>query len=69
MGNIDEEIEMKKLSSGKYERCNICEYRKICKGCCPSRMLYNQKYETEDKDCILRKAVFKILDEERKINE
>lgn len=69
MGNIDEEIEMKQLSSGKYERCNICEYRKICKGCCPSRMLYNQKYETEDKDCILRKVVFKILDEERKINE
>ena len=33
------------------------------------RMLYNKKYEVEDKDCILRKAVFKLLEEERNINE
>ncbi|MCD7980491.1 MAG: radical SAM protein [Fusobacterium sp.] len=69
MGNIDGEINMKQLSSGKYERCGMCEYKQVCKGCCPSRMLYNKKYEIEDKDCILRKAVFKLLEEERSINE
>ena len=47
----------------------MCEYKQVCKGCCPSRMLYNKKYEVEDKDCILRKAVFKLLEEERNINE
>ena len=70
MGNIDGEIEIKKLSSGKYERCNFCEYRDICKGCCPSRMIFNTSYGLEDKDCVLRKAVFKILkDKAGKINE
>lgn len=65
MGSIDGEIKIKQLSSGKYEKCGICKYRKVCKGCCPSRMLYNKRYGIEDKDCILRKAVFKILEEER----
>lgn len=65
MGNIDGEIQMKSLSSGKYERCSSCEYEKVCRGCCPSRMLFNSSYGTEDKDCILRKAVFKILEDER----
>lgn len=65
MGNIDDKIQMKNLSSGKYERCSRCEYQKICRGCCPSRMLFNSSYGTEDKDCILRKAVFKILEDER----
>ncbi|WP_022818749.1 radical SAM/SPASM domain-containing protein [Fusobacterium russii] len=63
MGNINDEISIKKLNSGKYERCIHCEYQKICKGCCPSRMIFNEEYGLEDKDCVLRKAIFKILEE------
>lgn len=65
MGNIfdEKEIEIKKLSSGKKENCYKCKYNKFCKGYCPSRMIYN-KEEAEDKDCILRKSIFKILEEE-----
>lgn len=65
MGNIDSKISIIKLNSGKYESCNYCEYRMICKGCCPSRMIFNKEYNVEDRDCILRKAIFKILKEER----
>lgn len=61
MGNIDGDINIIKLNSGKYEKCSSCEYEKICKGCCPSRMILNEKYDVEDKDCVLRKAVFRIL--------
>jgi radical SAM domain protein len=65
MGNIDEEINIIKLNSSKYEKCSSCEYEKICKGCCPSRMIFNEKYDVEDKDCVLRKAIFRILKEDR----
>lgn len=69
MGNIDGDINIIKLNSGKYEKCDSCEYEKICKGCCPSRMIFNEKYDVEDKDCVLRKAVFRILKEDRKQGE
>ena len=65
MGNINESINIIKLNSGKYEKCSSCEYEKICKGCCPSRMVFNEKYDVEDKDCALRKAIFRILKEDR----
>ena len=65
MGNINESINIIKLNSGKYEKCSSCEYEKICKGCCPSRMIFNEKYDVEDKDCVLRKAIFRILKEDR----
>ena len=60
-----ESINIIKLNSGKYEKCSSCEYEKICKGCCPSRMVFNEKYDVEDKDCALRKAIFRILKEDR----
>ena len=65
MGNINESINIIKLNSGKYEKCSSCEYEKICKGCCPSRMVFNEKYDIEEKDCVLRKAIFRILKEDR----
>ena len=69
MGNINESINIIKLNSGKYEKCSSCEYEKICKGCCPSRMVFNEKYDIEEKDCVLRKAIFRILKEDRKQEE
>lgn len=65
MGNIFNEIKVKKLNSGKYKKCDSCEYKKVCKGGCPSRLICNSEYGLENKDCTLRKAVFKILEEER----
>lgn len=65
MGNVLSTIKIKKLSSGKYKYCQICEYKSICKGCCPARMEFNKNYGEEVKDCVLRKAVFKILLEEK----
>ena len=69
MGNINESINIIKLNSGKYEKCSSCEYEKICKGCCPSRMVFNEKYDIEEKDCVLRKAIFRILKEDRRQEE
>lgn len=69
MGNIDEAINIIKLNSGKYTKCRFCEYVKICKGCCPARMIFNKKYNVEEKDCVLRKTVFKILSEETRQEE
>lgn len=65
IGNIleDREFEMQSLPSGKKEKCESCQYKDICKGCCPSRLIINEG-EMEDKDCMLRKAIFKILEEE-----
>ena len=28
-------------------------------------MIFNEKYDVEDKDCVLRKAIFRILKEDR----
>lgn len=66
MGNINGDISIIKLNSGRYQRCIDCEYQKNCKGCCPSRMIFNKEYGLEDKDCILRKAIFKILQEDNR---
>lgn len=66
MGNIYGEIKMKSLPLGRYERCKNCEYERACKGCCPSRLLINSDFNAEDKDCVLRRAVFRILDEEKR---
>lgn len=65
MGKIDSELKKISLGTGKYKKCFSCVYRLECKGCCPSRMIYNTSYEEEEKDCVLRKAVFRILEEER----
>lgn len=65
VGNILEnrEFEIQNLPSGKKEKCENCQYKDMCKGSCPSRMILNRE-EMEDKDCMLRKSIFKILEEE-----
>lgn len=64
MGNItvNQELESIKLASGKDSLCEKCEYKKICRGSCPSRTIMNKKYFTDSSDCNLRKAIFKILE-------
>ncbi len=56
-------FEIQNLPSGKKEKCENCQYKDMCKGSCPSRMILNRE-EMEDKDCMLRKSIFKILEEE-----
>lgn len=62
-GNIlkNEDINIQKLSSGKKKECMKCQYNDICRGSCPARMIFNDKYN-ENKDCVLRKAIFKLLE-------
>lgn len=64
-GNIfnPEDIEIVPLSDGKLEECRTCKYNSYCKGACPARIIYNEKYN-KNQDCILRKAIFRILEEE-----
>ena len=64
MGNIMEEVTPISLESGKYKHCEYCKYVNICKGCCPSRLIHNRESNMEDRDCFLRRAVFRILEEE-----
>lgn len=66
MGNIEDNVNIIKLNSGKYKDCENCFYKKNCKGCCPSRLILNQVYDSQYTDCVLRKAVFRILEEEKR---
>lgn len=65
-GNINEidTVKIIALNSGKVENCKSCKYQIYCKGCCPARMIYNTPYN-KNQDCVLRKAIFRILEEEK----
>lgn len=65
MGNIKDKVTPLTLEKGKYEKCSKCSYNDICKGCCPSRMIHNKEHFMEDRDCFLRKAVFRLLEEDK----
>lgn len=70
MGNIKtEKLKNIKLSTGKYEFCKICEHNDYCRGACPSRIIMNSISGLEHSDCDLRKAIFKILKDEKKFRE
>lgn len=62
MGNVRGEIRPVILPQSKQEKCESCEYERICPGGCPSRALLCGGFSPQD--CALRRAAFEIAEKE-----
>ncbi len=62
MGNVNRNsITFKKIAYKTDNKCNQCKYVNSCPKGCPSRLIINNKNESElNTDCILRKTAFEI---------